>query len=70
MNDKKDNALPKIGSSIYSACGGPMTFNNDTSRALYQDRWVFFCLPSCKDDFNKDPATSCLDAQELSGDQG
>jgi YHS domain-containing protein len=37
----------------------------DTPRALYRGEWVFFCLHMCKEDFDRNPATSCLAARLL-----
>ncbi|MFU8771716.1 MAG: hypothetical protein ACNA8H_04760 [Anaerolineales bacterium] len=69
MTDKQLRQLPEVGNLIYSACGGQMTFEPDTPRAIFREEWVFFCSPSCKDDFDRDPAISCLSPQTIDGNE-
>jgi YHS domain-containing protein len=52
--------LPVIGSDITTACGTPEKYTPDTPRAFYQGRWIYFCTPSCVQDFVQDPQNSCL----------
>jgi hypothetical protein len=60
MDADQEPALPEIGERITSACGGSLDFEPDTPRTVHQRRWVFFCLPSCQEDFERDPFASCL----------
>ncbi|OGO62933.1 MAG: hypothetical protein A2Z45_05690 [Chloroflexi bacterium RBG_19FT_COMBO_55_16] len=55
--------LPYSGIEVNTACGGKAHFAPDTPRAVYDGKWVFFCLPTCKQEFDKDPASSCLSEQ-------
>lgn len=52
--------LPAHGDKVMTACGGVVEFTADTLRTLYQNRWLFFCLPDCRARFERNPADSCL----------
>ncbi len=47
--------LPQVGEEVETACGGVIRFVPEVPRAVYQGRWVYFCLPSCKRAFESDP---------------
>lgn len=62
--------LPAEGEKVTTACGGAIEFTADTPRTLFQNRWLFFCLPDCRARFERNPADSCLvDHQTLPDDQ-
>jgi hypothetical protein len=45
---------------VETACGCTVGFSLDLPYANHQGRRVFFCLPICKQDFDRDPLSSCL----------
>lgn len=55
--------LPIIGSEIKTACGDTDNFAANTPRALYKDKWIFFCTPLCQQEFLEDPGSSCYSNQ-------
>lgn len=61
--------LPPTDSEVNTACGSKTHFSPDTPHAIYNENWVFFCLPACKQEFDKDPASSCL-AEQITLDTG
>ncbi|MEJ2352059.1 MAG: hypothetical protein P8Y03_19910, partial [Anaerolineales bacterium] len=52
--------LPETGNPVETACGFTVSFSPDLLYANHQGRRVFFCLPICKQDFDRDPLSSCL----------
>jgi hypothetical protein len=44
-------------------------FKSDSPRALQKDRWVFFCLAVCLQEFEQDPAASCY-AGQIAAEEG
>jgi hypothetical protein len=58
--------LPLPGREVRTACGGLAKFAPDSPRILYNERWVFFCLPVCQQEFKQNPATSCYGPQIVS----
>lgn len=64
-HDQSLPPLPSLGKPVYTACNGQVKLAPDTPRALYRGEWVFFCLHMCKEDFDRNPATSCLAARLL-----
>ena len=63
MKTRSKPLLPSPGSDIRTACGGLAKFAPDSPRALDKDNWVFFCLPTCLQEFEQNPVTSCYAAQ-------
>ena len=63
MTTRSEPPLPAPGSEIRTACGGLAKFEPDSPRALHKDDWVFFCLPTCLQEFEQDPASSCYASQ-------
>jgi YHS domain-containing protein len=63
MSKQSSDKPISIGSPITTACGCQLNFSSDTTFGMYQDRWVYFCLPICKQDFDQDPLSSCLALQ-------
>jgi YHS domain-containing protein len=55
--------LPAIGEEITTACGDTDKFTTNTPRALYKEKWVFFCTPLCQQEFTDDPGSSCYASQ-------
>jgi hypothetical protein len=55
--------LPAYGMSVKTACGGTTTFGPKTPWAVYRGKLIFFCLPDCRADFERNPETSCLAAR-------
>jgi hypothetical protein len=53
-------SLPYPGQVVRTACGGQVEFSPDTPRSLHEGYWIYFCLPVCQNDFQQDPASSCL----------
>ncbi len=61
MSVEKDTRLPVIGQPIKTACGTDEKFVVNTPRVLHEGKWLFFCIPSCQQEFIQDPAnSSCL----------
>jgi YHS domain-containing protein len=61
MNIDKDPQLPVMGQAIKTACGTKEKFMENTPRVLHEGRWLFFCIPSCQEEFIQDPEnSSCL----------
>jgi hypothetical protein len=52
--------LPEAGNPVETACGCTVGFSPDLPYANHQGRRVFFCLPICKQDYDRDPISSCL----------
>lgn len=52
--------LPKIGSPVLTACRGYINFDQDIQYIEYRGKRLFFCLPSCKRSFERDPQLSCM----------
>jgi YHS domain-containing protein len=48
------------GDRIITACGSTMMFMPGTESAIYNGKTVYFCVPACKKDFERDPRSSCL----------
>ena len=63
MTTRSEPLLPAAGSEVRTACGGLAKFTSDSPRTLLKDRWVFFCLPTCLQEFEQNPVTSCYTAQ-------
>lgn len=61
--------LPAPGSEVKTACGGLTKFMADSPRALQKDRWVFFCLAVCLQEFEQNPAASCY-AGHIAAEEG
>ncbi len=57
----------KIDSLVRTACGGVIQYAANTPCIQYQGEVVYFCLPVCEEDFDRDPRSSCLAARILSG---
>lgn len=60
MSAHIDSSLPPLGSRVMTACGGMIDLEVNTPGALYRGGWVFFCLNTCLQEFEKDPKSSCL----------
>ena len=52
--------LPAPGTVVNTACGGTVQYTPNTPCILYRGELVYFCLPVCKQSFEKDPSNSCL----------
>ncbi|OGO41631.1 MAG: hypothetical protein A2W36_06725 [Chloroflexi bacterium RBG_16_58_14] len=63
MAGRRSIPLPHPGSEVNTACGGKTHISPYTPRVVYNGKWVFFCLPTCKQEFDRDPAFSCLAEQ-------
>jgi YHS domain-containing protein len=50
----------KFGTPVRTACGGVIHYSADTPCILFKGEAVYFCLPVCKEDFDRDPLSSCL----------
>jgi YHS domain-containing protein len=48
------------GSVVGTACGGLLRLEQDTPHSIFRGQRIYFCLPSCKESFDRDPTTSCL----------
>lgn len=57
----------KFGTPVRTACGGVVQYARDTPCVLYKGEVVYFCLPICLEDYERDPISSCLAARILSG---
>jgi hypothetical protein len=55
---------PAIGEEVRTACGGVVRYSLNTPCIQNQNEMVFFCLPICLDDCEKDPQCACLAAQK------
>jgi hypothetical protein len=51
---------PEIGKPVQTACGGWVIYSPETPCALYRGELVYFCMPTCKADYEISPETSCL----------
>jgi hypothetical protein len=63
MGTKSPVPVPIIGSEIKTACGEAEKFAANTPRALYEGKWIFFCLPVCEKEYLEDPGSSCYASQ-------
>lgn len=69
MQGSEEPAVPMIGSPVLTACGGQIQFEQGTPTAVYRGQRVYFCLPACREDFERDPSISCLaDSPLMQGD--
>jgi hypothetical protein len=50
----------RLGERIITACGGLTLYTPGVESAIYNGKTVYFCLPACKKDFERDPRSSCL----------
>lgn len=50
-----DERLPAYGTEVESACGSALMFTQHTPHAVYHGKHVYFCLPACKQTFEKTP---------------
>ena len=57
----------KFGTPVRTACGGVVQYARDTPCTLYKGEVVYFCLAACREDYERDPLSSCLAARILSG---
>ncbi len=46
--------LPPIGSLVTTVCGSDVKFIFDMPYSTYRGRLVSFCLPACKEDFDRE----------------
>jgi YHS domain-containing protein len=51
---------PAVGALVRTACGGTVQYTPMTPCVFYRGQTVYFCLPICKADAEKDPRHSCL----------
>jgi hypothetical protein len=56
-----------LGTPVRTACGGVIQYAEDTPCTLFKGEAVYFCLSACKEDYERDPLSSCLAARILSG---
>jgi YHS domain-containing protein len=63
MSTESSLPLPATGEEITTACGDTDKFAANTPRALYQEKWVFFCTPLCLQEFTDEPGSSCYASQ-------
>lgn len=59
------STFPAVGSPVPTACGGIVAYTSATPYVEFRGKAVYFCLPACKDDYDRDPGTSCLAARLL-----
>jgi hypothetical protein len=69
MKTRSNSSLPASGSEIKTACGGLARFSADSPRILHKEQWIFFCLATCLEEFEQDPASSCYASQLTSEKQ-
>ena len=69
MNHPSVPQLPPAGSHVPTACGSEIRFADDMPFVNYKDRLVFFCLPACKEDFEREPRFSCLALELMLGEE-
>jgi YHS domain-containing protein len=50
----------EVGSLVHTACGGVVHYSPAIPCSSLNGQSVYFCLPDCKSDFEKDPFRSCL----------
>ncbi|HEY5670369.1 MAG TPA: hypothetical protein VIS10_10255 [Anaerolineales bacterium] len=67
MSEPQNAPTPKSGSPVYTACKGIIFYEDDTPTAVFGERRLYFCLPSCLRAFQEDPKTSCL-ADEINSE--
>ena len=51
---------PDTGTPVRTACGGIVRYSPATPCVKFRGQRVFFCLPACKEDFERDPLSSCM----------
>lgn len=51
---------PQPGSPVTTACNECLEYHSELPHAVYQGEVVYFCLPACKEDFERDPQSSCF----------
>ena len=60
---------PPVGSPVETACGARIRYHAEVPYVLVKGNPVYFCLPLCKEDFEKEPRFSCLSNREQAEDQ-
>ena len=58
-----------LGRPVQTACGGYVLLEERTSHTIFNGRQVYFCLPTCRESFLRDPNTSCMAGDLPSSDQ-
>jgi YHS domain-containing protein len=70
MNPAPENSalppLPAIGEPVITACGSVIRYRADTAWTVYRGQRVYFCLPACLSDYERDPLNSCMAFRLLS----
>lgn len=56
------------GALVHTACGGVVQLTPQTPCASVEGRPVFFCLPVCKTDYERDATHSCLSTRASNQD--
>ena len=51
---------PAPGALVQTACGGSVAYSAQTPCVSIDGQRHYFCLPSCKQDFEQTPQLSCL----------
>jgi YHS domain-containing protein len=60
MDRESQVSSTQLGKPIQTACGGYVFLEENTPQTIFNGRQVYFCLPTCRDDFLRDPQTSCM----------
>ena len=58
-----------LSKPVPTACGGYVLLEQDTPHTVFEGRQVYFCLPSCRESFLRDPKTSCMAGDLLSSEK-
>jgi hypothetical protein len=53
-------ARPALGAPVRTACDGTVLYSAATACVIFRGQPLYFCLPICRADFERDPAQSCL----------
>ncbi len=63
MSASDEVPTQKPSYTVETACGSLVPFYPDTPYVLFRGEIVYFCCSECKEEYEANPATSCMAAK-------
>jgi hypothetical protein len=54
---------PELGVEVPTACGGSVFYRPGAPCINFHGEHIYFCLSVCKEDYERDPHSSCMAAR-------